>query len=324
MSKQPVLDVTVVVCTRDRSTQLERLLESLCSLEIPPATSWEVLVVDNGSIDDTPRLLERYAQRLPLRSIYEPKHGVSNARNRAFASVSAELIVCTDDDCIVPADWLVNYVTAATRYRLADLFAGEVEPHFQGVDEAWGAAARQEAPSAFARFKFGFQDTRIDQQSSLPLIPFGANYAVRTKAARQFSFDRVVGRGSHETLVLGGEETRYFLRMLDAGHVGWLVAGTPVKHRIAADKATLQYVAHYYFGVGLQWGQMPRSPAWINALRRHALNVLCRLAPRLLGRSHPLNAIARVRDWSMARGALYSHTLDKDARMVDEAGETVF
>lgn len=324
MSQQPVLDVTIAVCTRDRSTQLERLLESFCGLEIPPATSWEVLIVDNGSTDDTPQLLERYAERLPLRCIGEPRQGLSNARNRAFTEAEAELIVCTDDDCIVPADWLVNFLTAASRYQLADLFAGEVEPHFDGANEAWGATARQQTPSAFARFKFGLQDTRIDWQSSLPLIPFGANYAVRTKAARQFSFDRVVGRGSHETLLLGGEETRYFLQMLNAGHVGWLVAGTPVKHWISADKATLQYVAHYYYGVGLQWGQMPRSPAWINALRRKALDILCHLAPRLLGRIHPLVAIARVRDWNMARGALYSHTLDKEARMVDETGKTVF
>ncbi|MEO9874659.1 MAG: glycosyltransferase family 2 protein [Anderseniella sp.] len=324
MSQQPVLDVTIAVCTRDRSAQLERLLESFCHLEIPPATSWEVLVVDNGSVDDTPQLLERFTERLPLRCINEPTYGISSARNRAFAATEAEFIVCTDDDCIVPTDWLVNFLTAASRYQLADLFAGEVYPHFDGADEAWGAAARQEAPSAFARFKFGLQDTRIDWQSDLPLIPFGANYAVRTKTARQFSFDRVVGRGSHETLLLGGEETRYFLRILNAGHVGWLVAGPPVKHRISSDKATLQYLTRYYFGVGLQWGQMPGSPAWINALRRKALGILCHLAPHLLGRRHPLVAIARVRDWNMARGALNSHTLDKEARMVDEFGKTIF
>lgn len=324
MSQQPVLDVTIAVCTRDRSIHLERLLESFCSLEIPPATSWEVLVIDNGSVDDTAHLLERYAERLPLRCIVEPKHGLSNARNRAFTATEAELIVCTDDDCIVPEGWLVNFLKAASRYQLADLFAGEVEPHFDCTDEAWGAAARQEAPSAFARFRFGVQDTRIDWQSSLRLIPYGANYAVRTKAARQFRFDPVVGRGGHDTLLLGGEETRYFLRMLDAGHVGWLVAGNPVRHRISSDRATLQYVAHYYYGVGLQWGQMPRSPAWLNALRRKALDMLCRLAPRLLGRSRPMVAITRVRDWNMARGALYSHTLSKEARMVDEEGKPIF
>lgn len=324
MSQKPVLDVTIAVCTRDRSTQLERLLGSFCHLEIPPATSWEILVVDNGSTDDTPQILERYAERLPLRCIREPKQGLSNARNRAIAVAEAELIVCTDDDCSVPTDWLANYLTAAARYQLADLFAGEVEPHFHCADEAWCATARQEAPSAFARFKFGLQDTRIDWQSSLRLIPYGANYAVRTKAARKFSFDRIVGRGSHDTFLLGGEETRYFLRMLDDGHVGWLVAGSPVKHWISSDKATLEYVAHYYFGVGLQWGQMPRSPAWINTLRRQALDILCHLAPRLLGRHHPQVAISRVRDWNMARGALYSHTLDTEARMVDETGKTVF
>ena len=324
MSQQPVLDVTIAVCTRDRSTQLERLLESFCSLEVPPATSWEVLIVDNGSTDDTAQLLERYAERLPIRCIREPRQGLSNARNRAFTTAEAELILCTDDDCVVPTDWLVNFLTAASRYQLADLFAGEVEPHFDGADETWGATARREAPSAFARFKFGLQDTRIDWQSSLRLIPYGANYAVRTKAAGKFSFDHVVGRGSHETLLLGGEETRYFLRMLKAGHVGWLVAGTPVTHWISSDKATLQYVARYYYGVGLQWGQLPRAPAWTNTLRRKALDILCRLAPRLLGRSHPLVAIARVRDWNMARGALNSHTLDKEARMVDETGKTIF
>lgn len=324
MSHHRDLDATVAVCTRDRPAQLKRLLGSLCRLDVPPATAWEVLVVDNGSTRETGLLVERYANTLPLRCVNEPQQGISHARNRAITEARGSLIMFTDDDCVVPEDWLARFLAAAARYRLADLFAGEIEPHFDGVDEVWSGAAREEAPSAFAHFQFGAQDIRIDHGSDLRFIPYGANFAVRTKSARKFRFDTVLGRGSHNDLLLGGEETKVFLRMLNGDHVGWLVAGDPVEHRIPAERATLAYIARYYFGVGLQWGQVPKSPAWINTLRRAALDILCRLAPHLLAGRDPPKAIALIRDWNMARGALHSHTLDKQARMVDKTGKMIF
>ena len=81
------MHLTVAICTWNRAGLLARTLERLVAMESPVAP-WEVLVVDNGSTDDTPRVLDRFASRLPLRRLLEPALGLSNARNAAVA--------CTD------------------------------------------------------------------------------------------------------------------------------------------------------------------------------------------------------------------------------------
>ena len=80
-------DFSVIVCTRDRSERLKRLLASLRTLDLPQGRTWEVIVVDNGSSDATAKVLaeERALGSLPLVCVFEPVAGKSRALNRALA-----------------------------------------------------------------------------------------------------------------------------------------------------------------------------------------------------------------------------------------------
>ena len=58
--------ITVLFATRDRSESVDRMLRSLLTLT-PPDGGWKLVVVDNGSRDATPAVLERYAAALRRR-----------------------------------------------------------------------------------------------------------------------------------------------------------------------------------------------------------------------------------------------------------------
>ena len=126
----PPAGATVIICTRNRAAALRDALASICAMHLDPAVPSELVVVDNGSSDDTAAVVATIARgaKLPVTYLREPRKGVSFARNRALAAARGQLILFTDDDCIVRADWL----TTAIRLFTANphgVFGGRVELH---------------------------------------------------------------------------------------------------------------------------------------------------------------------------------------------------
>lgn len=112
------LDVSVVVPTRNRSGRLAGLLRSL-SAQALDAERFEVIVVDDGSTDDTAELLAEESQRRELQVTRLPGggEGPAAARNAGWRAARAPLVAFIDDDCEAAPDWLERMLVAATEHR---------------------------------------------------------------------------------------------------------------------------------------------------------------------------------------------------------------
>jgi GT2 family glycosyltransferase len=95
----------VVVATRNRGAKIEPLLASLRRSE---ESAIEVVIVDQSTNDDTRRAVEPFLSDSRFRYVHSTVAGTSRARNRGFALTHAPIIAITDDDCIVPPDWLMR------------------------------------------------------------------------------------------------------------------------------------------------------------------------------------------------------------------------
>lgn len=93
--------IAVIVAARDAGNTLERCLDSLLDLDY---SDYEIIVVDDGSKDDTPSILENYKNK--IRTIRTNSIGPSSARNLAVKQTNAGYIAFTDSDCIVDKNWL--------------------------------------------------------------------------------------------------------------------------------------------------------------------------------------------------------------------------
>jgi GT2 family glycosyltransferase len=91
--------VTVVVPVRDAAGCVEDCLRSLAAQSYPHA---EVLVVDNGSRDDTRERVARH----PVTLLVESQHGSYAARNAGVRAARGDLIAFIDADCVAEPDWL--------------------------------------------------------------------------------------------------------------------------------------------------------------------------------------------------------------------------
>jgi glycosyltransferase involved in cell wall biosynthesis len=85
------------MATRNRAGILERVLDSYTRLTEPPE-DWQLVVVDNGSADSTPEVVQHFAGRLPVTYVLEPQVGKARAVNAGLQRVAGDLTLFTDDD----------------------------------------------------------------------------------------------------------------------------------------------------------------------------------------------------------------------------------
>lgn len=234
--------ISVAICTRDRARLLDRTLDSLAQLSVPQGLEWELLLVDNASTDDTPVVIRSHVDGLPIRKLYEPTPGLSNARNQAVKAARGDHILWTDDDVRVDPLWLGAYLRAFREYSGAAFFGGPIRPDFEGSPPTWLSEAIRIVPGAFGVHE-------LDQRpfvftSEHRQLPFGANYAVRTDIQRRYPYDPGLGR--RPGAFVRGEETALFRTLLEAGHGGRWVPEAGIRHLITKELQTTSHIRGYY------------------------------------------------------------------------------
>jgi glycosyltransferase involved in cell wall biosynthesis len=119
-------DIAVVVPTRNRASLLTRLLEQLTRLEGP--VTYEVIVVDEASSDETPEVLARFADSHGFRSLrHDAPKGLSGARNAGTAAATAPYVAWIDDDDLTSPDRLRRQHAALVESGLRWSCAGRVD-----------------------------------------------------------------------------------------------------------------------------------------------------------------------------------------------------
>jgi GT2 family glycosyltransferase len=98
-------NVSVIVCSYNGARTLRQCLDAVASLDYP---NYEVIVVNDGSTDDTPAIVQNY----PVRLINQPNKGLSAARNIGLAASNGDIIAYIDDDAFPHRYWL-RYLAAA-------------------------------------------------------------------------------------------------------------------------------------------------------------------------------------------------------------------
>ncbi|WP_457654576.1 glycosyltransferase family 2 protein [Rhodocaloribacter sp.] len=99
--------VSIIICTRNHLPHLRRTMRTLAAVTVPPSMRAEVIVVDNGSSDGTAMWAEKKTlPNVDVRLVVETRPGQARARNAGLAAARGEIILFTDDDVRLPANWL--------------------------------------------------------------------------------------------------------------------------------------------------------------------------------------------------------------------------
>jgi len=128
--------VSVVVCSYNGGRTLAQCLESLGRLAYP---DYEVILVDDGSTDDTPAIAARFPDVKVVR--HPTNAGLSASRNSGLRDATGAIVAYTDSDCFADPDWLAHLV-----HRLESTGADAVGGPNISPDDGWLAAAIAASP----------------------------------------------------------------------------------------------------------------------------------------------------------------------------------
>jgi GT2 family glycosyltransferase len=127
--------ISVVVCSFNGGRTIRDTLEALQRVDYP---DYEVIVINDGSTDDTPRIAREFGVRL----ISTENRGLSSARNTGWQQATGEIVAYIDDDAYPDPHWL-KYLAATF---LTTSYVGVGGPNLAPADDGWIADCVANAP----------------------------------------------------------------------------------------------------------------------------------------------------------------------------------
>ena len=125
--------VSVIIPTHNRSGLLRQTIETFLAQSYPPERL-ELIVVDNGSTDDTWKVIQSFGA---VRGLQEKRKGAHFARNSGAAASNGEILYFTDDDMLAEPDLLANIVRGFETDPKVASVTGKVLPRWDTEPPVW-------------------------------------------------------------------------------------------------------------------------------------------------------------------------------------------
>ncbi len=209
------VDLSIVICTRDRGPRLRRALEAI-DAQITGDTS--VVVVDQSKELDE-ELAHRAAEQPGMTLIRDTGRGVSRSRNLAWLNTPSKWLLFVDDDCIPEAGWLKAIEEAIAEHSDADYVSCEVG----------GFGTPDGEYKNYSIFSVS-EPTRLSGRWIRPsALGYGACFAVRRSMVEQVGgWDERLGPGNPD--FPASEDMDFNYRLMRAGGIAYLTPGGRVLH----------------------------------------------------------------------------------------------
>ena len=299
---EPVARITVLFATLNGEHTLPRMIDTLEQLE-SPAEGWKVVAVDNGSIDNSLRILESRAARLPMTVLREPRRGKNIALSAGLALSEGDIVALTDDDVILPRNWLVAIEKVAAEQNAYDIFGGAIYPVWERSPPDWILRCVEKGFFAWTDFPEG------------PIEfwgVWGPSMAVRTSVLRKHRFAESIGPNGSAAYAMGSDG-EFTMRAERNGHRCWHFHAAPVGHIIRPYQLTPEWLLQRAHNLGRGHGRMAglrshqaSTQVWGYPLRRvlglvrsagYLTTAACRVATSRLSGSfeEQFKALSRLR-----------------------------
>src|SRR6185369_4163368 len=245
--------LTLIICTYNRAQSLSETLQSLEGLDVGGLRG-EIILVDNNSSDGTRAAIEQFLPRAPLtaRYLFEPRQGLSHARNTGVDAATGDVVVFSDDDVLFDRRWLREIVSAFALETDAAAVGGKILPKWPAPPPD---SVAPELPSFLSLLDHGDKPVVLTE----PVL-WGANLAFRREVFDTIRFHSALGRIGNK--LYNGEDSDLLLRLIARGERVLYWPRAVVHHNIPRQRLTKAYFRKWHWDAGSMAAQrMPRRVA---------------------------------------------------------------
>ncbi|MEM8805096.1 MAG: hormogonium polysaccharide biosynthesis glycosyltransferase HpsE [Cyanobacteria bacterium P01_G01_bin.38] len=263
-------DITVVIPTYNGASRISEVLEKLRSQRNSLGFTWEVIVCDNNSSDETAQVVRDCQTRggwwpsdVPLHYRFAAEQGAAHARQYAVESAHGQLIAFLDDDNLPSPDWLESAYRFARQYPQAGAFGSQIHGDIEGP-----------LPDGFDQIKcFLAIIERGDKphlyQPKTKILPPAAGLVVRRAAWLDQVPKRLFLNNKGKDAGLASEDLEALLHIQKGGWEVWYNPEMVVHHQIPNSRVQRDYLVALFRCVGLSrsYIRMLGTPDWQRPLR---------------------------------------------------------
>jgi glycosyltransferase involved in cell wall biosynthesis len=252
--------ISVVIATYNRAALLRSALQALGEQDY--ASDDEVIIIDNGSSDDTPQVIARAAAEfpVPLRYVRETIPGKTAALVTGIGAASGDVLALTDDDVLADGDWIAR-IREIFRGGSIALVGGRVDPLWEH-ETPWWLNVEMDGDrygsmcSPLALLHYG------EAQELGARTAVGANLAITRSAFAALGGLRA-DLGRHRGTLLCGEDHDLCQRAVAAGFRCEYRPELRVRHLVPAARTRLGYFIRWFFWSGVTQAllEMPEGAA---------------------------------------------------------------
>lgn len=235
MGSQEAVDITLLTCTFNRCRDLREMLETALAQQTQGAFTFEVVVVDNNSTDQTRQTVQSFidAGHDNVRYIFESKQGKSYALNTGLEAARGWIYTIADDDFLLPHDWLLKIFQAFRDHPEVSCVSGKVLPHWEAEPPAW---LTQKHWSAIAMADYGDEPFYADAERQICLLACSFKTA-DVRAVGGYS----TALGVSKDMIGGTEDLEVLQRLWKAGRKGIYLPHIYFYHKVGASRLTKRY-----------------------------------------------------------------------------------
>jgi GT2 family glycosyltransferase len=250
-----VNEISIIICTQNRSDQLRHLIHVFDrEIIIPEDLTLQILVVDNHSEDATGAMVKRAIdcpRRYELTYTLEKRNGLSHARNRGVAEAKYARLAFLDDDALPDRLYLQSLNDCFTKYPTVLCFTHRVitvhrsKPDWYNTDGKYAMLDR-------GHYELGDTSRFLSPNDPLPI---GSAMVISKEVFQRCGkFDPFFGYDSARSLLIPGEETEFFRKVVRRRISIYYVHSAVVHHYPDQSKYSFENLYKTYAGIGFWYG----------------------------------------------------------------------
>ncbi|MBN1870655.1 MAG: glycosyltransferase family 2 protein [Candidatus Omnitrophica bacterium] len=268
MPEKYLKDISIIIATCNRSSSLRNVLTDLAGLKDCESITYEIIVVDNNSKDQTREVVEEFQKKMPGKIVYmfEPRQGRSIALNLGIEQAKGKILAFTDDDVKVDPHWIKNVKEGFEKYS-CDMIGGRILPYYYPDTPQWLKDNSHQLFGPIVQCDYGSEDKPYDCVKMREFV--GANIAFKKSVLDECGGFRVdIGAGQG----LNGEDTEMFQRLYQRKKQLYYCGSVLIWHPVEKNRANLRYLAGWFMRTGrfrvrigtfdneplVHWGGVPR------------------------------------------------------------------